>query len=254
MPLCVPLAPAQALPGAEECAACHDAGRRSGKREAGAPPSFDSAALSASPHSSLDCGSCHADLSGVRKFPHKEKLAPVDCGSCHIGEQERYSQSLHGTARQRGDRMAPSCTQCHGTHNVLRRRDPNSPISTMGVPRLCGQCHRDGSEVSRTHDIPQTNILGDYTDSIHGEGLFRRGLIVTAVCTSCHTSHFVLPHTDPRSSIAKANIAKTCTQCHARIEDVHQKVIRGELWERQPNLIPSCVDCHQPHRARRASF
>ena len=48
------------------------------------------------------------------------------------------------------------------------------------------------------------NILGNYMDSIHGEGLFKQGLTVTAVCTSCHTAHFVLPHTDPRSSIAKA--------------------------------------------------
>jgi hypothetical protein len=104
----------------------------------------------------------------------------------------------------------------------------------MGVPRLCGQCHREGSPVSLTHDIAQKNILGNYMDSIHAAGLFQQGLVVTAVCTSCHTSHFVLPHTDPRSSIAKANIAKTCTKCHARIEDVHQKVIRGELWEKQP--------------------
>ncbi len=66
----------------------------------------------------------------------------------------------------------------------------------MGVPRLCGQCHREGTPVSQTHNIPQTNILGNYVDSIHGEGLFKRGLVVTAVCTSCHTSHFVLPHTD----------------------------------------------------------
>ena len=78
--------------------------------------------------------------------------------------------------------------------------------------------------------------------------------MVTAVCTSCHTAHFVLPHTDPRSSIAKANIAKTCTKCHARIEDVHRKVIRGELWEKQPNLIPACVDCHQPHQVRRVFY
>ena len=75
-------------------------------------------------------------------------------------------------------------------------------------------------------------------DSIHGEGLFKRGLIVTAVCTSCHTAHFVLPHTDPRSSIAKQNIAKTCTHCHAQIETVHRKVIRGELWEKQPHTDP----------------
>src|SRR5208337_1009774 len=88
----------------------------------------------------------------------------------------------------------------------------------------------------------------------HGEGLFRRGLVVTAVCTSCHTAHFVLPHTDPRSSISKQQIAKTCTKCHARIEMVHQKVIRGELWEKQPHLIPACVDCHEPHKIRRVFY
>jgi cytochrome b subunit of formate dehydrogenase/uncharacterized protein with PIN domain len=105
-----------------------------------------------------------------------------------------------------------------------------------------------------THEIPQDKILENYTESIHGEGLFRRGLIVTAVCTSCHTAHFVLPHTDPRSSIAKQNIARTCTKCHARIESVHRKIIRGELWERQPHLIPACVDCHEPHKVRRVFY
>ncbi len=255
--LCAPGVIAQQqkpLPGSEECAACHDAGRRAAKRDAGVPPNFDAAALRASPHAGLECTNCHADLAGKKDFPHAEKLARVDCGACHSDEQTKYDQSLHGTAFKRGDRSAPSCKQCHGTHNILRRADPNSPISTIGVPRLCGQCHREGSAVSETHDIPQTNILGNYTDSIHGEGLFRRGLVVTAVCTSCHTSHFVLPHTDSRSSIAKANITKTCTQCHARIEDVHQKVIRGELWEKQPNLIPACVDCHQPHQVRRVFY
>lgn len=178
----------------------------------------------------------------------------MDCGSCHPNQQSQYAESLHGRAGRRGDRLAPACQQCHGTHNVLRASDPRSPISTMEVPRLCGRCHREGSPVQLTYDIPQSKILENYTESIHGEGLFRRGLTVTAVCTSCHTAHFVLPHTDPRSSIAKRNIAATCTRCHARIEDVHRKVIRGELWEKQPNLIPACVDCHEPHRVRRVFY
>ncbi len=96
-----------------------------------------------SPHAGLECNNCHADLAG-EGFPHPEKLAPVDCGSCHSDQQAQYDQSLHGVAAKRGDRAAPSCKTCHGTHNVLRRTDPNSPTSTMGVPRLCGQCHREG--------------------------------------------------------------------------------------------------------------
>jgi cytochrome b subunit of formate dehydrogenase len=241
----------QPLPGSEECAGCHEAGRRQGKREAGVPPLFNEAGLRASPHATLECKSCH---NTGKELPHPEKLPAVDCGSCHPDQQRQYAESLHGKARARGDKLAPTCQLCHGKHDILRRTDPNSPISTMQVPRLCGQCHHEGSPVQLTHDIPQSNILENYTESIHGEGLFRRGLTVVAVCTSCHTAHFVLPHTDPRSSISKKEIANTCTKCHAQIEAVHRKVIRGELWEKQPHLIPACVDCHEPHKVRRVFY
>ncbi|MBI4906897.1 MAG: cytochrome c3 family protein [Acidobacteria bacterium] len=239
------------LPGSDDCAACHDSGRRTGKREAGVPPEFDAAALKASPHASLECKACHSD---IKEVPHADKLEKPECGSCHPDQATMYEESLHGKALARGDRMAPVCSGCHGTHNVLRATAPRSPISTVEVPKLCGRCHQEGSPVSKTHAIPQSNILGNYVDSIHGEGLFKRGLTVTAVCTSCHTSHFVLPHTDKRSSISQGNIAKTCTKCHAQIEAVHQKVIRGELWEKQPHLIPACVDCHEPHKVRKVFY
>ncbi|MFB3826804.1 MAG: hypothetical protein ACE15B_08540 [Bryobacteraceae bacterium] len=241
------------LPGSAECAGCHDEGRRTGKREAGVPPAFDAAALRASPHASLECASCHADLA-KKEMPHPDKLQRVDCGGCHPDQQSQYEASLHGKAAGRGDRLAPGCKSCHGTHNVVRASSPKSPISTMEVPRLCGGCHREGSEVQLTRKMPQPDVLDNYRDSIHGEGLFRRGLTVTAVCTSCHTAHFVLPHNDPRSSISKANIAKTCTRCHAQIETVHRKIIRGELWEKQPHMIPACVDCHEPHKVRRVFY
>ncbi len=252
----LPLSPAvaqkpQPLPGSAECAACHEPGRRAGKREPGMPPPFDAAALRASPHAALECRSCHDT---GKTSPHPEKLPAVDCGACHTEQQNQYAESLHGRAAKRGDRLAPTCKHCHGTHNVLRSSDLRSPTSTMEIPRLCGRCHHEGSPVQLTYDIPQSRILENYTESIHGEGLFKRGLTVTAVCSSCHTSHFVLPHTDPRSSIAKRNIARTCTRCHARIEDVHQKVIRGELWEQHPHLIPPRVDCHEPHKGRRVLY
>ena len=241
------------LPGSEECAGCHGTERRTGKREAGMPPGFDEAGVRASPHAALECNGCHMDLAG-KELPHAEKLEKVDCGLCHPDQQAQFAESLHGRARDKGDTLSPSCKECHGTHNVLRASNPRSITSTMQVPRLCGQCHREGTPVSETRNIPQTNILENYADSIHGEGLFRRGLTVTAVCTSCHTSHFVLPHTDTRSSIAKGNIAKTCARCHAQIETVHTQVIRGELWEKQPHVIPACVDCHEPHKVRKVFY
>ena len=240
-----------APPSRDDCLACHEPGVRVGRRKAGEPPPFNAAALKASPHADLDCVSCHAD---IKEVPHPDKLARVECGSCHGDEEKQYAASVHGKKTAAGDVYAPGCKSCHGTHNVLRPGTPGSPTSTMEIPRLCGSCHREGTAVSLTRKIPQTNILGNYMDSIHGEGLFKRGLIVAAVCTSCHTAHFVLPHTDPRSSIAKQNIAKTCTKCHAQIEIVHRKVIRGELWEKQSHMIPACVDCHSPHKVRKVFY
>jgi cytochrome b subunit of formate dehydrogenase len=232
---------------------CHAAGHSLARRVAGQPPAYDESGLRASPHAGLECAACHADLE-KQEFPHPEKLHPVDCGSCHATEAQQYRESIHGVAASRGEKLAPDCKRCHGTHDILRSADLNASTNTMNIPSLCGTCHHEGSPVQITYHIPQDSILTNYSESIHGEGLFKKGLITTAVCTSCHTAHHQLPHIDPRSSIARQNVARTCTQCHVRIEVVHRKVIRGELWEKQPNAIPACVDCHSPHRARRVFY
>src|ERR1017187_2856891 len=78
---------------AEDCAGCHDAGPRAGKRQAGMPPGFNAAALKASPHAALECVACHSD---IKEVPHPEKLARVDCGLCHSDEQGQYAASVHG--------------------------------------------------------------------------------------------------------------------------------------------------------------
>jgi cytochrome b subunit of formate dehydrogenase len=242
-----------ALPGSDDCAMCHEAGRMRASRTPDEPPPYGAAALRASPHADLECVSCHQDLAGA-EFPHEPKLQKVECGSCHASEQREFAESLHGVALARGERLAPDCKKCHGRHDVMRPSQLDSPTSKVNVPLLCNRCHREGSPVNLIYNIPQDSILTNYRESIHGEALYRKGLLSTAVCTSCHTAHHVLPHTDPRSSIARANVAKTCTQCHVRIEQVHRQVIQGELWEKQPHTIPVCVDCHEPHKARRVFY
>jgi cytochrome b subunit of formate dehydrogenase len=240
------------LPGSEACVECHEAGKTA-RRKPGDPPRFDAVGLRTSPHADIECAACHAELAGG-EFPHAEKLQKVNCGTCHAGEAEQFAESLHGQAAARGDRLAPSCTSCHGTHDVLRPSNLASPASIVNVPALCNSCHREGSPVQSFYHIPQDSILQNYSESIHGEGLFRKGLLTTAVCTSCHTAHHQLAHTDPRSSISSRNVAGTCTQCHVRIDTVHRKVIRGELWQHDPGAIPACVDCHQPHRVRKVFY
>ena len=243
------------LAGADDCLNCHKSGPTSVKREFSedAGPNFDGAGLRASAHAAVPCADCHAELKGG-DFPHAKRLQPVLCGSCHATELQQHDESLHGEAAARGEKLAPTCKSCHGTHNVLHPKDLNAPTNTVNVPFLCNSCHREGSPVQTFYKIPQDSILANYKESIHGEALFKMGLLTTAVCTSCHTAHHQLPHTDPRSSIARQNVAKTCEQCHVRIEAVHSKIINGALWEKAPNQVPACVDCHQPHKARRVYY
>ncbi len=243
------------LPGSDDCVNCHRSGAPSVKRvfadDAG--PNFDGAGLRGSAHAAVPCAGCHAELKSG-DFPHAKRLRRVECGSCHASELQQHSASLHGQAELHGEKLAPTCKGCHGTHDVLHPKDLNAPTNVVNIPFLCGRCHREGSPVQLRFHIPQDSILTNYSESIHGEGLFKKGLLTTAVCTSCHTAHFQLPHTDPRSSIARQNVAKTCEQCHVRIEAVHAKIVRGALWEKAPNQVPACVDCHQPHKARRVYY
>jgi len=204
-------------------------------------------------HGENGCVSCHDDVD-EEDLPHDMPLKQVECENCHDVEAEQYANSLHGRALAKNDPDAPTCRSCHGSHYIRPPTDPSSPSYVMNIPSLCGECHREGSAMVKRHNIPEKNVFQNYSMSIHGEGLFKRGLIVTAVCTSCHTSHNILPHTDPNSSIHRDNIAQTCTQCHSQIEKVHLKIIRGELWEKKPHQIPACIDCHSPHKIRRVVY
>lgn len=232
------------------CLACHGDPALWQTRVDGARLVVRTEDLDRSVHAGLACLNCHVGMT----FPHSEDHPKARCEACHPAQTRQHAASLHGQAVSRGDALAPQCEDCHGTHDVLRHTNPRSRTNVMNIPFLCGECHKEGTEVMQRQEISEDRVLENYSESIHGAGLFRAGLTVTAVCTSCHTSHFILPHEDPRSSIHVDNIAATCQQCHGRIEQVHAKVIEGELWEKEPHKIPACVDCHQPHEIRRVFY
>ena len=243
-----------AAQGNDECLACHGEKSFTTERKGKTVSLFvDGKRVAGSVHGSLQCVACHADLEG-KELPHEAALAKVACGTCHSVEQEQHAASLHGRAIARKDPLAPQCSTCHGAHDILPVADPRSAVAPQRIPFVCGRCHQEGTAVSVQRTIHQRDILENYSESIHGEALLKKGLVVTATCASCHTAHRILPHTDPRSSIARRNIAATCARCHAQIETVHQKVIRGELWEKEANVLPACVDCHQPHRVRKVFY
>ncbi len=254
--LCSP-ASAQQKPAATpnaDCLACHGDKSLTTSRKGKTISLFiDEKKFSSSVHAGLTCTSCHADLEG-KELPHDAPLAKVNCGVCHTDEEGQYARSVHGKAVARHDPLAPRCVNCHGNHAIQPVASPESAVAPLKVPYVCGGCHREGTPVQLYRDIPQQNILENYSESIHGEGLLRKGLIVAPNCASCHSAHLILPPSDPASSIARQTISKTCTKCHAEIEQVHRKVISGALWEKRAHVLPVCVDCHQPHKVRKVFY
>ncbi|MFC2163963.1 cytochrome c3 family protein [Acidobacteriota bacterium] len=238
----------------EDCEACHSDPELTTERRGRTVSlyvNFDRFATSV--HKDSSCIDCHQDAD-VEDFPHPETLERVNCGMCHDKADEDFYAGIHGRALKRSAPYAPTCSECHGDHYILPPSNVKSRTYKMNIPVLCGKCHREGAPVTRVYNIPEHDILSNYSQSIHGEGLFKSGLIVTATCNDCHGNHRVLPHTNSKSTVSARNVARTCTQCHARIEEVHVQIIKGELWEQEPGAIPACTDCHHPHKLKRESL
>jgi hypothetical protein len=238
----------------DECLMCHDDNELRGDQNGKNISLYvNPLKFNKSVHADLGCIDCHQDID-PENIPHRQEFTRVACGECHDEVQDLYKECLHGKAKQRGDPLAPLCQDCHGKHDILAVKDHKSKVAPLNIPQLCGKCHREGTPVQLQRNIPKDRILENYSQSIHGAGLLHKGLIVSATCVSCHSAHQILPHTDSRSTISRQNIASTCSVCHAEIEAVHRKIIKGELWEKEAHILPACVDCHQPHEIRNVFY
>ena len=160
-----------------------------------------------------DCHGSHEILpANNAKSPIYKFNVPSTCGKCHGTVQQTFDESIHGQAIARGNGLAPVCTDCHGIHSIKAHIDPNSSVSEQNIARTtCARCH-EGVRLSQEFGVAGGRV-STYLDSYHGlasEG----GSVVVANCASCHGVHNILPSSDPRSTINKANLDATCGQCH----------------------------------------
>ncbi len=158
-------------------------------------------------HRSHDVRSAADPQSPIFKFN-----VPLTCGQCHTAIRDEFLQSIHGQAIRRGNWNAPVCTDCHGIHLIKPHIDPTSPVAQQALARTtCGRCH-EGVRLTQEFGVPGGRV-STYLDSYHGRAS-RLGSTVVANCASCHGVHNILPSSDPRSTIHKANLVRTCGQCH----------------------------------------
>lgn len=217
-----------------DCLACHgDAGMTD---SAGHSIAVDGKTFGDSIHGSLKCNDCHADM---MQYPHPDKIAKVDCKTCHADQASALTGSVHSNSAEH------PCTSCHGDpHKIFPKSDSRSAVYPLNVPGICGHCHSNQG-MAQKHGLP--SIYPKYLDSIHGFALSKEGLLVAANCQSCHGSHHILSHKDPESPTYKANIPKTCGNCHAKINDDYMAGSHGKAVAAGNMKAPVCTDCHTAH-------
>lgn len=163
-----------------------------------------------------DCSSCHGShdilpASAPESRVNHQKV-PETCGTCHADIAKAFAASVHGQAAARGVREAPVCTDCHGEHRILAPTEPGSPVFATNVPKMtCGRCHGD-LRITEKFGMP-ANAVSAFEDSYHGLA-GHAGNQKVANCASCHGVHDILPSSNPRSLVHKANLPKTCGSCH----------------------------------------
>ena len=203
-----------------------------------------------SAHKNFACNKCHTDV----LIDNKSTVRPclpvkkVDCSICHEAVSDIYINSGHGQAYFSKKSNAPYCTDCHGTHKVLSRYDDLSVTNRASIPKLCGKCHnKNGKAVINTH-LKEIDAFSDYSSSVHGKGLMEKGLLASAVCTDCHTSHNILKESDPNSTVNSAHIPATCGACHKSIYHDYISSDHSILKNTDDKKFPTCANCHTAHR------
>jgi len=167
------------------------------------------------------CTDCHGAHEILAASDSKSSIfkfnVPNTCAKCHEGVKQAYVQSIHGQAIARGNSLAPVCTDCHGIHSIKAHADPNSSVSGANLTSItCGRCH-EGVRLSQEFGFEGRRST-TYLASYHGLAS-KLGSQVVANCASCHGVHNILPSSDPRSTINRANLVNTCGQCHPGVTE-----------------------------------
>lgn len=203
----------------------------------------------------LKCTDCHT---GMSEIPHPERHYANNaafhasfrdiCRTCHFDNYAKSMDGIHNTLLARGDRRAPSCIDCHGSHDVNKPGQPRAAIS-----KTCARCHG--------------TVFASYATSVHGRSLLE-GNPDVPVCTDCHRSHDIA---DPRATGWLLKTPELCGSCHTNRElmakyNISPHVVQTYLADfhgmsaslsrsgTPPRQITAlCIDCHGVHDIRRVA-
>jgi len=213
-------------------------------------------ALAGSVHAKHNCVDCHTAMAEVphppRTFASAREISvtlDAQCRTCHFANYAKTLDSVHQQAVARGDRTAPLCVDCHGSHGVTKPSTPRTLISTT-----CAKCHE--------------GVAAQYARSVHGRDL-SGGNADVPTCTDCHHAHDVA---GPRKTEWELKSPEMCGRCHANpammqkyglstnvlrtyLTDFHGKTASLRSHQGTPvngAVVARCTDCHGVHDIQKA--
>jgi len=244
--------PPPSPPDVDTCLSCHSDRNMSVTLPSGETRALyvDLDALRKSVHGNkLSCTDCHQDMTSMphdaRPFQTKRDFTLAyyeQCKRCHFANYTKTLDSVHFKALERRDRMAPTCVDCHGAHDIAPSHKPKARMS-----QTCARCHQGVFEV--------------YTKSVHGR--FLEKIDDVPGCTDCHRSHDVA---GPRDGSWQKRTPELCGTCHANkalmkkyglstavsqtyVADFHGMTasLQGAGTPRESSVVALCTDCHGVH-------
>jgi cytochrome b subunit of formate dehydrogenase len=240
-PLIFSLAQAAYSQASNACMVCHGNSSLTMKRGGKTVSLFiDGSRMKTSVHGTLECVNCHVGFS-PGAIPHVKVIKPVECKACH--KIEGFEKSVHGASA--------FCKTCHGTHEILSVKDPQSAVSKLRISKTCAQCHEAE--------------FREYRSSVHGEALTVES-DMSPTCVDCHGAHKIFPINNPQSTIFKTKEADLCLKCHLINPDVRKQAtassrfiagyktsIHGMALAAGNLKSATCSDCHGAHDLKKST-
>jgi hypothetical protein len=225
-----------------QCATCHD--KAVAAYETGVHAQARRAGANLSAAACADCHGSHDIKPSADPSSRTNHARLLDtCGRCHGSEEvikrgkieignvvDLFRDSIHGKALiKSGLSVAPTCTDCHGSHDIRRKSDATSRVFRNTIPATCSGCHE--------------GIGREYRESVHGTQV-AKGSPLAPVCTNCHTAHEIR-----RSDVEgwKLEVIKECGTCHEHSLETYRDTFHGQVTALGYARVASCADCHGAH-------
>jgi len=203
------------------------------------------------PHSEMACTDCHMGFDAT-KTPHKKKITPVKCTLCH--EDAVPKHTFHPQlARELEEKKAltVACSDCHGKHDVVSSKEPDSKFSPERVADTCTECHKE--------------VRNNYLQSAHG-GSLAAAEAWAPNCLTCHRNGVSDKAGTGDPLALKKEQEKVCLSCHQDNPEVARRISASEgfvaAYERSVHGLAlgqgnakaaNCVDCHGSHKMAKGS-